>query len=101
MELNAVFARRLYLCWLLKHQERPNVPKLMVATGWSRRTLQDMLKSLPGLGVDVKFIQHGVRNNDGYYHLYDWGPLDGEWIIQHHDVLLNAIELTPETLTDA
>ena len=52
MGLNSVFARRLYVCWLLKNEQRPNVPKLMVLTGWPRRTLQDVLKALPGMGVD-------------------------------------------------
>lgn len=91
MLLNSVFARRLYLCWLISHQERPNVPRLMALTGWPRRTLQDVLKALPGMGVELKFIQQGVRNNDGYYQLEGWGPLDSEWIDRHHDQLLEAI----------
>ncbi|MBX9334874.1 helix-turn-helix domain-containing protein, partial [Serratia marcescens] len=51
MGINPVFARRLYLCWLISHSERPNVPRLMALTGWPRRTLQDVLKALPGMGV--------------------------------------------------
>lgn len=90
--LNSVFARRLYLCWLINHNERPNVPKLMALTGWPRRTLQDVLKALPAMGVELSFIQQGVRNNDGYYHITDWGPLDPQWIASHCSQLLQAIE---------
>jgi hypothetical protein len=92
MPLNSVFARRLYLCWLISHHERPNVPRLMALTGWPRRTLQDVLKALPGMGIELQFIQQGIRNNDGYYQLADWGPLDSQWITRHHDQLLAAIE---------
>ncbi len=53
MELNPVFARRLYLCWLISSAEALNVPRLMTLTGWPRRTLQDVLKALPGLGVTL------------------------------------------------
>lgn len=73
MELNPVFARRLYLCWLISSAEALNVPRLMTLTGWPRRTLQDVLKALPGLGVTLTFVQHGVRNNAGYYQLESWG----------------------------
>lgn len=66
MGINPVFARRLYLCWLISHSERPNVPRLMALTGWPRRTLQDVLKALPGMGVELQFVQQGVRNNDGF-----------------------------------
>jgi hypothetical protein len=91
MGLNSVFARRLYVCWLLKNEQRPNVPKLMVLTGWPRRTLQDVLKALPGMGVELEFIQQGVRNNDGYYQLIDWGPLDAKWIDLNREQILNTI----------
>nr|WP_240474064.1 helix-turn-helix domain-containing protein [Salinivibrio socompensis] len=73
MELNPVFARRLYLAALVEEMERPNVPRLIEATGWPRRTIQDVLKSLSGLGIDMTFIQDGKRHNDGYYQLKDWG----------------------------
>lgn len=90
--LNSVLARRLYLCWLLDTEQKPNVPKLMEITGWPRRTLQDVLKALPGMGVELEFVQQGVRNNDGYYQLSGWGPLDAKWIERHREQLLNAIE---------
>lgn len=90
--LNSVFARRLYVCWLLDSEQKPNVPKLMEITGWPRRTLQDVLKALPGMGVELEFVQQGVRNNDGYYQLSGWGPLDAKWVERHREQLLNAIE---------
>ncbi len=46
MDFNPVFARRLYLCWLISHLEKPNVPHLIQVTGWPRRTLQDVIKAL-------------------------------------------------------
>lgn len=92
LTLNSVFARRLYLCWLLDNEQKPNVPKLMEITGWPRRTLQDVLKALPGMGIKLEFVQQGVRNNDGYYQISGWGPLDPQWIGRHRGQLLYAIE---------
>ncbi|AVF35488.1 winged helix-turn-helix domain-containing protein [Rahnella sikkimica] len=92
LNLNSVFARRLYLCWLLDNEQKPNVPKLMEMTGWPRRTLQDVLKALPGMGVELEFVQQGIRNNDGYYQISGWGPLDPQWIGRHREQLLDAIE---------
>lgn len=57
MDFNPVFARRLYLCWLLSHIEKPNVPHLMQVTGWPRRTLQDVLKALPGMGIELTLFK--------------------------------------------
>ena len=91
MMLNSVFARRLYLCWLLENEQKRYVPKLMDITGWPRRTLQDVLKALPGMGVELDFIQQGIRNNDGYYQLSSWGPLDRQWIERHREQLIAAI----------
>ncbi|MCW6624896.1 winged helix-turn-helix domain-containing protein [Yersinia ruckeri] len=92
MELNPVFARRLYLCWLISVSDKPNVPRLMALTGWPRRTLQDVLKALPGLGVTLSFIQDGVRNNDGFYCLESWGALNKKWVLEQHQAILAAIE---------
>ena len=91
MDFNPVFARRLYLCWLISHLEKPNVPHLMQVTGWPRRTLQDVIKALPGMGVELDFVKEGVRNNDGYYRLKSWGPLNDKWIADHAQQLLAAI----------
>ncbi len=90
--LNSVFARRLYLCWLIENNERPNVPNLMALSGWPRRTLQDVLKALPGMGVKLNFVQQGVRNNDGYYRIEHWGPLDPQWVDSHRQQIIEAID---------
>lgn len=90
--LNSVFARRLYLCWLIENNERPNVPKLMALSGWPRRTLQDVLKALPGMGIELNFVQQGVRNNDGYYQIDRWGPVDRQWIAEHLQQIITAID---------
>ncbi|CNI90112.1 MULTISPECIES: helix-turn-helix domain-containing protein [Yersinia] len=93
MELNPVFARRLYLCWLISRgDDSLNVPRLMELTGWPRRTIQDVLKALPGLGVTLTFVQQGARNNAGFYQLEGWGPLNKRWVYDNHNLILAAIE---------
>ncbi|PJC86583.1 hypothetical protein CSW98_10285 [Vibrio sp. HA2012] len=91
MELNPVFARRLYLALLLESLERPNVPKLIEKTGWPRRTIQDVLKALPGIGIELMFIQDGRRHNDGYYQLSDWGPFDSQWIMERQGEIASTL----------
>lgn len=85
MELSPVFARRLYLAYLVESLDRPNVPALIKKTGWPRRTIQDVLKALPALGIELMFIQDGIRHNDGYYKLSDWGPFDSQWILERRN----------------
>lgn len=80
MKLSPVFARRLYLALLIERLERPNVPKLIRETGWPRRTIQDAIKALPGIGIQLHFVQDGRRHNDGYYQLNDWGPFNRQWV---------------------
>ncbi len=82
MELSPVFARRLYLALLVESLERPNVPKLIEKTGWPRRTIQDVIKAMPGIGIQLNFVQDGRRHNDGYYRLLDWGPFDRQWVME-------------------
>ncbi|GLT17345.1 hypothetical protein GCM10007938_11220 [Vibrio zhanjiangensis] len=82
MELSSVFARRLYLALLVQHLDRPNVPKLIENTGWPRRTIQDVIKALPKIGIELKFVQDGRRHNDGYYQLSNWGPFDYKWVVE-------------------
>ncbi|RXJ71446.1 hypothetical protein CS022_20925 [Veronia nyctiphanis] len=84
MDLNPVFARRLYLMYLIDTTERPNVPHLMNITDWPRRTLQDAIKSLPQFGVSMSFVEDGKRHNDGFYQIDDWGPINKEWVHNHH-----------------
>lgn len=91
MELNPVFARRLYLAFLVEQMERPNVPRLMDVTGWPRRTIQDILKSLSGLGIELVFVQDGRRHNDGYYRLNDWGPFKSHWIEERKNDILASV----------
>ncbi|RDE24273.1 hypothetical protein DV711_01400 [Motiliproteus coralliicola] len=93
-DFNPTFARRLITADLIAYEERPSVPELMRLTGWPRRTLQDIIKALPGLGVEVVFVQDGHRNNDGYYQLNDWGALDQDWIDSHRAELHRLLNLT-------
>jgi len=78
--LNATFARRILISHLIDTVERPSVPALMAETGWPRRTIQDVIKAIPGLGIQVHFKQDGRRNNDGYYVIEHWGAIDPKWV---------------------
>ncbi|CAH0534171.1 hypothetical protein VST7929_02079 [Vibrio stylophorae] len=91
MDMNPIFARRLYLAWLVDQLERPNVPMLMKHTGWPRRTIQDVLKALAGIGIELSFVQDGVRHNDGYYQVCDWGPVNRLWVIDQQAQIQAAI----------
>lgn len=83
--LNPTFARRLLIIHLIDNMERPSVPALMEETGWPRRTIQDVLKAISGLGVKIYFKQDGRRNNDGYYVIDSWGAINHNWIIDNID----------------
>ncbi len=91
MDLSPVFARRLYLALLVESLERPNVPKLIEKTGWPRRTIQDVLKALPGIGIELMFVQDGRRHNDGYYKLSDWGPFDSRWVMDKQNEIESGL----------
>ena len=92
MELSTVFARRLYLALLVENVDRPNVPKLIELTGWPRRTIQDVLKALPSIGINLIFIQDGRRHNDGYYKLADWGPFDHQWLVERQPDIASVLD---------
>ncbi|WP_237057258.1 winged helix-turn-helix domain-containing protein [Microbulbifer sediminum] len=84
LKLNPTICRRLLIAYLIESLEKPNNPALEAATGWPRRTVQDIIaKGLPGHGTRVEFVQEGVRNNDGHYLLHDWGSIDREWVQRH------------------
>ncbi len=78
--LNPTFCRRLLITHLIATDERPSVPQLMSVTGWPRRTIQDIIKALPGMGIKLHFQQDGKRNNDGYYVIESWGAIDPNWV---------------------
>ena len=83
-QLNPTICRRMLIAHLIEQLPKPNNPALEEATGWPRRTVQDIIaKGLPGHGTEVEFVQEGVRNNDGYYVLHDWGSFDRQWVQQH------------------
>ncbi|MEH6628578.1 MAG: helix-turn-helix domain-containing protein [Motiliproteus sp.] len=88
--LNPTFCRRLLITHLIATDSRPSVPQLMTLTGWPRRTIQDIIKALPGMGVALHFQQDGKRNNDGYYVVQSWGGIDKHWV----NLELSTIEAT-------
>ncbi len=88
--LNPTFCRRLLTAHLIQQEDCPSVPVLMQLTGWPRRTLQDIIKALPGMGIEVTFIQDGVRHNAGYYQINHWGPINDAWVTGNIDTIKAA-----------
>ncbi|SHI25070.1 helix-turn-helix domain-containing protein [Ferrimonas marina] len=91
MDLNPTFCRRALLLLAIEQLDRPSVPALMSHLGWPRRTIQDIIKALPGFGVSIAFIEDGVRHNDGYYQVSDWGGIDRQWAQQNLSQLQQAL----------
>ncbi len=74
------FYRKLYLAYLIDNGEY-NVPMLEKITGMPRRTIQDCIKVLGDISIEVSFQnQEGKRNNDGIYKISSWGPIDRHWV---------------------
>lgn len=91
-KLNSTFARRLLISHLVNTIHRPSVPALMIETGWPRRTIQDVIKAIPGLGIKIHFKQDGRRNNDGYYVIDNWGPFDPHWVDRNLKSLQSSLK---------
>ena len=92
-KLNPTFCRRLIVAHLIDTLDRPSVPALMRVAGWPRGTLHDIIKALASWGINAEFIQDGVRNNDGYYRLSDWGAYNPSWVKQHWPAICSAVDL--------
>ncbi|GIB30061.1 hypothetical protein VCSRO44_0957 [Vibrio cholerae] len=75
MELSPVFARRLYLALLVESLERPNVPKLIEKTGWPRRTIQDVIKAMPGIGIELNLCKMAADTMMATTSFLTGGPL--------------------------
>ncbi|SEA10673.1 helix-turn-helix domain-containing protein [Microbulbifer marinus] len=96
-QLNPTICRRMLIAHLIEQLPKPNNPALEEVTGWPRRTVQDIIaKGLPGHGTQVEFIQQGVRNNDGYYELRDWGSFDRDWVHKHLSVICKVLGVSLE-----
>ena len=94
-QLNPTICRRMLIAHLIEQLPKPNNPALEEVTGWPRRTEQDIIaKGLPGHGTHVEFVQEGVRNNDGYYKLHDWGSFDRDWIRQHLAEICRVLDVS-------
>ncbi|MCA0899666.1 helix-turn-helix domain-containing protein [Microbulbifer agarilyticus] len=97
--LNPTICRRLLIAYLIERLPRPNNPALEEATGWPRRTIQDVIaKGLPGHGTLVAFVQQGVRNNDGYYEMKDWGSIDRKWVQENLAAIVEELQVAPEQI---
>jgi hypothetical protein len=52
-----------------------------------------VLKALPGIGIELMFVQDGRRHNDGYYQLSDWGPFDSQWVLDRKKQIVASLDL--------
>ena len=92
--LNSTICRRLLIVYLLSILTKPNIPTLVKITGWSRRTIQEILnKGLQGHGVTVFFLQAGFKNNDGLYRVKSWGSIDKTWVFNNLTHILYVLQL--------
>ncbi|MFQ6370695.1 winged helix-turn-helix domain-containing protein [Shewanella sp. YIC-542] len=76
------FLRKLYLAHLIDDQQH-NLLSLHKVTGMPRRTLQDAIAAFSDIGIEVEFVQDGVRNNAGHYRINTWGPVNSAWVGTH------------------
>ncbi|WIO73142.1 winged helix-turn-helix domain-containing protein [Porticoccaceae bacterium LTM1] len=77
------FNRKLYLAHLIDSGQY-SVPSLEEVTGMPRRTIQDTLKTLSDIGIEVVFTpKPGARHNEGSYQVSSWGPIHKKWVKNH------------------
>ncbi len=90
-KLQLSFYRKLYLAFLISQQPH-NLLSLQKLSGMPRRTIQDSLKNIQDIGIEIQFIQdEGGRNNAGHYQLDNWGPIQPEWVEQHQANLASLL----------
>lgn len=87
------FFRKIYLAYLIEQDEQ-NIPSLELQTGMPRRTLQDCIKAFSDLSIECEFIgRSGTRNNDGYYRINSWGPINPQWVGAQRALIEQALGL--------
>ena len=70
------YYRRLYVAYLIE-QGTNTVKSLLETTGMPLRTLQDTLRALKELDIEV-VTQGGTKN--ATYSIVDWGAINSNWI---------------------
>ncbi len=80
------YYRKLYLAWLI-HSQRQDQLSLEAETGMPRRTLQDAIKVMTDIGIEIEFVQDGPKHRHGYYQLKDWGDHNPDWIEQRIELI--------------
>lgn len=73
------FYRRLYVAHLIDSGIN-TVPAIIKTTGMPRRTAQDTISALRGIGVQWEFV--GATKN-GEYRITDWGPINRGWVMNN------------------
>ncbi len=91
---NRAFCRKLYLAHLISSSQQ-NLRSLMALTGMPRRTIQDSIADFADVHIECRFVQAGVRNNDGYYEIISWGPINQAWVSSNIAVIKQALTDEP------
>ncbi|MBO1897765.1 helix-turn-helix domain-containing protein [Shewanella sp. BF02_Schw] len=79
------YYRRLLVAYLIE-QDINSVPKIMAATGFPRRTIQEIIVSLSDMDIIVEFV--GARKN-GHYVIHDWAGINRNWVSENMDMICN------------
>ena len=82
------FYRRLLVAYLINTGEN-SFSALMSKTGWHRRTLQQVIKTLPDYGLVVT-VEGNIKTRT--YAINQWGAINKQWIgenLAHVNQILN------------
>ncbi|GGB53168.1 hypothetical protein GCM10011607_12110 [Shewanella inventionis] len=84
------FYRRLLVAYLID-QGVNSVPRIMGATGFPRRRVQELILSLADMDIDVEF--QGAPKN-GRYVVLNWASIDKQWIHDNLDMVEEILGIT-------
>lgn len=83
------FFRKLVISYVIAEHGPISINEITEKLGWSRRTVEENIKALPDVGIEVKRI--GSKKTGGY-NLFDWGPIKKDWISEKYDQLLELLK---------
>ncbi|CCO45442.1 conserved hypothetical protein [Vibrio nigripulchritudo SOn1] len=69
------FLRRLLVAYIIDSGSN-SVSDIVDVSGMSRRTVQDVIKSLPELEMRIEYSGRGKARK---YHITSWGAVNKEW----------------------
>ncbi len=68
--------RRIYIAYLIANGVN-TVPKIVTESGMPKRTVQQCIKTLTTLGIEVT---HVGADRNGWYEIQSWGFIDSEYV---------------------